>query len=880
VTSALLTRGGLPLLRRAGFQVHPAGRGRRALADAVAAWRADRYAGLGMLKDLSGNRHHLRLGTVSRAQIVDGALELPGATGSFASTPHTAALAVTGAVQLDVDAHLNSWHGAFQTLISKRDGAVGEYLLYVNTTGFLEFLWYEAGVLRSAASPQLAAAAGRLRVRVTRTFSGSTATVQFSTSTDGVTWTAFGVPRSVVTAGGPATATTLPLTVGAQSATSSPANGRIFSAEVRNGVDGPVVARFDPSALPDHTPSWVDPHGNRWRILPGFAQVHGGVLHLPGADHNFAVTADAAALRVTGALQIDVDVHLPSWATGASQLLVSKRSAASNVGEYALYVTGTGFLEFFWHEAGTVRLAQVGPFPAAAARRHIRVTRTFGPTSATVQFFTSDDGTTWTQFGPTRTVVTGGGLATPTDVPVRIGAQVGSPTMTNGLFYSATIRNGIDGPVVATFDPSGQPNGASSWVGPQGSVWMVSRTLPDADTNDPLFLPHAGEQYLHLPGVVGNHATTPSSPAVRVTGALQIDVDLGHPTWRPAVVGMLVAKRSGAVGEYAFRLNTTGALELFWYEAGTLRLVVSTAPVTPAAGAARKRLRVTRTFGPTSATVRFFTSDDGVTWTQLGDDRVVVTAGGDATATDLVLCVGADSGAAQPTEGSVYSAEVRNGVGGPVAARFNAARAAEPFASVSSTTGETWTIARSATGRKAALVDRPMFLLGTDDFLQTPDHPNLNFGAGDQFTVLAAYRMHSPVPSTGNSVIAKKAGTAATDPGWALQQMPAVNASTARLHHADGASRIFPDSSGSLPFGTVVLAVGRVDASTGEAAIGTTFGTPLARISGSAVNTLPVRVGNFAGAYADMVFLGAAIFRRALTDAELAAVARELGVAA
>ncbi|MCH7637547.1 MAG: hypothetical protein IIA12_07775 [Proteobacteria bacterium] len=58
----------------------------------------------------------------------------------------------------------------------------------------------------------------------------------------------------------------------------------------------------------------------------------------------------------------------------------------------------------------------------------------------------------------------------------------------------------------------------------------------------------------------------------------------------------------------------------------------------------------------------------------------------------------------------------------------------EPFATFieKSSNAATVTINRSATGRKSTVVDVPMFLLGTDDYLEIPDDADaaLHSGAG------------------------------------------------------------------------------------------------------------------------------------------------------
>jgi hypothetical protein len=50
-----------------------------------------------------------------------------------------------------------------------------------------------------------------------------------------------------------------------------PLNGRVLYAEVRNGIDGPVVNRFDPTAHAGSTAaaSWVADTGETWTVQTG-----------------------------------------------------------------------------------------------------------------------------------------------------------------------------------------------------------------------------------------------------------------------------------------------------------------------------------------------------------------------------------------------------------------------------------------------------------------------------------------------------------------------------------------------------------------------------------------------------------------------------------
>lgn len=93
--------------------------------------------------------------------------------------------------------------------------------------------------------------------------------------------------------------------------------------------------------------------------------------------------------------------------------------------------------------------------------------------------------------------------------------------------------------------------------------------------------------------------------------------------------------------------------------------------------------------------VKYYTSNDGSTWTQLGDNGSISSAS--IFNSTAALMVGSqNSGGGNVLEGLVYYAEVRNGVDGTVAAKFDPSTVTKlgtrnPSSFVSST-GETWTM--------------------------------------------------------------------------------------------------------------------------------------------------------------------------------------------
>jgi hypothetical protein len=103
----------------------------------------------------------------------------------------------------------------------------------------------------------------------------------------------------------------------------------------------------------------------------------------------------------------------------------------------------------------------------------------------------------------------------------------------------------------------------------------------------------------------------------------------------------------------------------------------------------------------------------------------------------------------------VIAIDVTADGGGPTLALFDAAGLTEPFATYTDGIPEVWTLNRSATGVKLTVVDRPMFLLGTDDYFDIADDDALDFGALDDLTLMVAFR-GVPVDTGSESFLVSK----------------------------------------------------------------------------------------------------------------------------
>lgn len=192
-----------------------------------------------------------------------------GTSGVYASTPDSAAVSITGDLDLRVTVEPDSWRPSVaRALIGKWSGPYS-YLLQLNTNGGLLLYWTTDGsTIKSAGSTAAipSGTTGPLRVRATLQVNNGSAgnTANFYTSTDGTTWTALG---TAFTQAGTTSVfdSTSPVELGSTtSGTTNILAGWIYGAEVRSGIGGAVVASWVPRY------SYVAPTGETWTFNGSF----------------------------------------------------------------------------------------------------------------------------------------------------------------------------------------------------------------------------------------------------------------------------------------------------------------------------------------------------------------------------------------------------------------------------------------------------------------------------------------------------------------------------------------------------------------------------------------------------------------------------------
>ena len=187
-----------------------------------------------------------------------------------------------------------------------------------------------------------------------------------------------------------------------------------------------------------------------------------------------------------------------------------------------------------------------------------------------------------------------------------------------------------------------------------------------------------------------------------------------------------------------------------------------------------------------------------------------------------------------------------------------------------------WTVNRSTAGRKSSLVIRNKWLFGTDDYMEVADNALLNMDASQSFTVLAVVRQWATPTSSGRYV--NKRGSTGT--GWNLQVNGVTQAATFFAQDADAIS--FNANSPASVDGDMRIFTGVRSVRSNTAYMNNTSGTTSTTSTADHTVAQPMRIGSRSESVnnvQDFELLAVAVFRRALTATEIAAINTYYGTA-
>ena len=289
----------------------------------------------------------------------------------------------------------------------------------------------------------------------------------------------------------------------------------------------------------------------------------------------------------------------------------------------------------------------------------------------------------------------------------------------------------------------------------------------NAGGNTALTIP-VSDSYGYNMTTSGDYFSCPSSAANRFTSQnMTIVVEAALTDWTPTVTNVLCCKDGVSAGtrSYALNIQPTGIPRFNFSTDGSTLISVNATVATGFADSSRHHVAVER--NPTTGDVRFYTSEDGVTFTQLGA-TVSAATGNIYDATTQIFQFGNIASLAYELSGKIYDSELYTGFfcsvpGGAVMVQdFDPEESLGASSWVASATGETWTAVGNARvfygGTSSATVDLNKVLFGADIQVKAVDDAKTiaysRVGGGTEKIAVAGsgFGVSSTFQNSGSSV--------------------------------------------------------------------------------------------------------------------------------
>ena len=204
-------------------------------------------------------------------------------------------------------------------------------------------------------------------------------------------------------------------------------------------------------------------------------------LYLDGSDDHNATTPDANDLDITGDIDLRGKVALDDWTPTNGASVIGKQTFVGDNRCYRMVVTNSGRLQITWSEDGVNLKTETLTDPLGYVDGSVKWVRATldvdnGASGYDVEWFESDDGTSWTSL-ETRTTAGATSIFAGTN-EVEVGsANNGAFQKLVGRVYEAQILDGIGGTVVADFNADDLSVGDSDTdtaVDSTGKTWTIN----------------------------------------------------------------------------------------------------------------------------------------------------------------------------------------------------------------------------------------------------------------------------------------------------------------------------------------------------------------------------------------------------------------------
>lgn len=200
-----------------------------------------------------------------------------------------------------------------------------------------------------------------------------------------------------------------------------------------------------------------------------------------------------------------------------------------------------------------------------------------------------------------------------------------------------------------------------------------------------------GDAYVQLPGSSGNTITTPDAASLDIVGDLDLRAKVAADDWTPAANSYVMSKytQTGNQRSYSLFIGTDGKLNFQFSNDGTASISKASTASTGFTDGTAHWIRVTLDVdnGASGYDVKFYTSEDGVTWTQLGTTVTTATATSVFASTAILEIGSRNAGTSDFFAGKFFEGQVLSGIGGT--------SVAHPVATVTGVTDATpltWTV--------------------------------------------------------------------------------------------------------------------------------------------------------------------------------------------
>ena len=363
---------------------------------------------------------------------------------------------------------------------------------------------------------------------------------------------------------------------------------------------------------------WVDPSDASSVTISGSSGAYIGPngLVCSGVGANYATVADIAAYTVTDEFELILKATPATWAQ-TSTVVSSKSVTAAEAGFRLTLNSGVGI--YFSHSDGATHvdsLSSVNHSFTNGVAGWIKVT--YKGSLGEVKFYTSTDGSSYTQLGTTQTttILTGWNSTLDPQIGQRIGGS---------LAYTGTVNRVSWGTVIggtkvfdADFEAATPYVSAFTESAVGAPVYVVSSTATTTTAN----YTYVGPTGLVCSGSGANYATVPDAANLTPSTTLEILTRAAAPDYTPTASSSFCAKRADSASNfgYHFKIETSGTLSLIW---GTSSTTVSTDTSTVASGltdGTQYWFRVLKDFSTGTADFYYASDSSSVpsSWTAIG----------------------------------------------------------------------------------------------------------------------------------------------------------------------------------------------------------------------------------------------------------------------